>query len=98
MSNLIKKAALTGVGLALMTKDKVKKLGKDLVKQGEMSEEEGKEFVADLVKKSEEACKDLDTKIQEAVSKAVSQLNVATKNDVAELAARIERLEGKRGE
>ena len=45
MFELIKKTLLTGVGLAVMTKDKVEELGKELASQAKLSENEGKEFV-----------------------------------------------------
>ena len=55
MIDLIKKTLLTGVGLAVMTKEKVEELGKDLVSQAKLSEHEGKEFVDNLLKQSETA-------------------------------------------
>lgn len=55
MFDLIKKTLLTGVGLAVMTKDKVEELGKDLASQAKMSEHEGKEFVDHLLKQSDTA-------------------------------------------
>jgi len=93
MFAFIKKSLLAGIGLALMTKDKVEELGKELVERGEMSEKEGKEFIDELVKKSEKARKDLDGKIERLVQDAIEKTNVATKKDIEKLAARIEQLE-----
>lgn len=99
MFELIKKTLLTGVGLAVMTKDKIEELAKELVQKGELSEKEGKEFIEELQKKSEQAGKDLETRIDRLVQKAMERLNVATKDDVAQLSARIGRLEQeKKGE
>ena len=55
MFDLIKKTLLTGVGLAVMTKEKVEELGKDLASQAKLSEHEGKEFVDHLLKQSDTA-------------------------------------------
>jgi len=93
MFAFIKKSLLTGIGLTLMTKDKVEELGKELVERGEMSEKEGKEFIDELVKKSEKARKDLDAKIERLVQDAIEKTNVATKKDIEKLAARLEQLE-----
>jgi len=93
MFAFIKKSLLTGIGLTLMTKDKVEELGKELVERGEMSEKEGKEFIDDLVKKSEKARKDLDAKIERLVQDALEKTNVATKRDIGKLVTRIEQLE-----
>lgn len=55
MFDLIKKTLLTGVGLAVMTKDKVEEMGKEFASQAKLSELEGKEFVDHLLKQSETA-------------------------------------------
>jgi polyhydroxyalkanoate synthesis regulator phasin len=41
MLNIIKKSMLTGIGLALIAKDEVEDLAKELVNKGKMSENEG---------------------------------------------------------
>jgi polyhydroxyalkanoate synthesis regulator phasin len=92
MFELIKKTLLTGVGLAVMTKDKVEELGRDLASQAKLSENEGKEFVDHLIKQSETARKDFESRINSAVAKAVSSLNLASKEEVAKLSAKVEEL------
>ena len=44
MIELLKKGILTGIGLASLTKEKIERFGKDLIKQGHLSEIEGKEL------------------------------------------------------
>jgi polyhydroxyalkanoate synthesis regulator phasin len=95
MFDLIKKTLLTGVGLAVMTKDKVEELGKEFAAQAKLSELEGKEFVDYLLKQSETARKDLESRINTAVQKAVSGLNLASKDEVAKLSAKVEELTAK---
>lgn len=95
MFDLIKKTMLTGIGLAAITKDKAEELAKELIKKGELSEKEGKELVDELLKKSEQAGKDLDTKIEGLVQKALGKMDLASKKDISQLAAKIEHLEKK---
>ncbi len=95
MFDLIKKTLLTGVGLAVMTKDKVEELGKDFASQAKLSEIEGKEFVDHLMQQSETARKEFETRINSAVQKAVSTLNLASKDEVARLSAKVEELTAK---
>ena len=95
MFDLIKKTLLTGVGLAVMTKDKVEELGKEFASQAKLSELEGKEFVDHLLKQSETARKEFESRINSAVQKAVSGLNLATKDEVARLSAKVEELTAK---
>ena len=95
MFDLIKKTLLTGVGLAVMTKDKVEELGKELASQAKLSEHEGKEFVDHLLQQSETARKDFEGRLNTAVQKAVSSLNLASKDEVAKLSAKVEELTAK---
>ncbi len=95
MFDLIKKTLLTGVGLAVMTRDKVEELGKDFASQAKLSEIEGKEFVDHLMQQSETARKEFETRINSAVQKAVSTLNLASKDEVARLSAKVEELTAK---
>ena len=95
MFDLIKKTLLTGVGLAVMTKDKVEELGKELASQAKLSENEGKEFVDHLLAQSETARKDFEARINAAVQKAVGGLNLASKDEVSRLSARVEELSAK---
>lgn len=97
MFELMKKTLLTGIGLAIMTKEEVHKIGRELVEKGELSQKEGKELVDDLLKKSEQAQKDMESKVHKLVQDAVEKLNVATKKDIAELVKRVNRLEGTKG-
>jgi len=92
MLDILKKTMLTGVGLALMTKDKAEELAKELVKKGELSEKEGKEFIDDILKKSKQAGKDMEAKVDDLVKKALKKVNVATREDIAGLEKEIKRL------
>jgi polyhydroxyalkanoate synthesis regulator phasin len=95
MVDLIKKAIYTGVGLAVLTKEKAEELVKELSQQAKLSEQEGKELLDNLLKQSEQARNDLQSKLDEAVLAVVNRLNLATKNEVASLRAKLDELSGK---
>jgi polyhydroxyalkanoate synthesis regulator phasin len=95
MFDIMKKAMLTGVGLAAMTRDKIEEMAKELTEKGEMTEKEGKELVDELVKKSEKAKKDLETKMEDVVEKVLGKMNLATKEDISQIEKRLKRLEKK---
>jgi polyhydroxyalkanoate synthesis regulator phasin len=95
MFDLIKKTLLTGVGLAVMTKEKVEELGRELASQAKLSEHEGKEFVDHLLRQSETSRKDFEGRLNTAVQKAVSGLNLASKDEVARLSAKVDELTAK---
>jgi polyhydroxyalkanoate synthesis regulator phasin len=98
MVDLIKKALYTGVGLAVLTKEKAEELVKDLTQQAKLSEQEGKELFEGLLKQSEQARNDFQAKIDEAVLTVVKRLNLATKDEVASLKAKVEELASKLGQ
>jgi polyhydroxyalkanoate synthesis regulator phasin len=98
MVDLIKKALYTGVGLAVLTKEKAEELVKDLTQQAKLSEQEGKELFEGLLKQSEQARNDFQAKIDEAVLTVVKRLNLATKDEVASLKAKVEELSSKVGQ
>jgi polyhydroxyalkanoate synthesis regulator phasin len=97
MVDLIKKAFYTGLGLALLTKEKAEELVKDFAEQAKLSEHEGKELVDSLMKQSDQARNDFQSKIDEAVQAVVNRLNLASKDEVASLKAKIDELSAKIG-
>lgn len=92
MIDLIKQTLLTGVGLAVMTKDKVQELGENLVSQAKLSENEGRAFVDDLLKQSETARAEFENRVGAAVKKVIDGMNLAHKDEVAKLQAKVDEL------
>ncbi len=95
MFDLIKKAVFTGIGVTHMTKDKVKRLGDDIAREAKLSEEEGKKFVEELQKKSENARIAGEKMIKDTVEKTLKALNIPSKEDIKALERRIAQLESK---
>jgi polyhydroxyalkanoate synthesis regulator phasin len=98
MIDLIKKAIYTGLGLAVLTKEKAEELVKDLAQQAKLSEHEGKELVDGLMKQSEQARNDFQAKVDEAVLAVVNRLNLATRDEVAGLKAKVDELSARLGQ
>jgi len=96
MFNLIKKALLTGVGLAAMTEEKVEQLARDIAEKCKLSEKEGRDLMADLLKKSEQARKDLEARLEKLIGEGIRKLDVPSKADLEKLGDRIEALEAAR--
>ena len=93
MKDLLKNAVYAGVGAAFLTRDKIEELRGELVNKGKLSKDEGREFVDDLIKKSESAKDQLDLWLTRQVEERVRQLNLATSDEVAELRRKIEELQ-----
>jgi len=91
--DLIKKALLTGVGLAAMTEEKVEQLARDIAAKCKLSEKEGRDLTKDLLKKSEQARKDLSARIEKLTAQALRKLDMPSRADLEKLADRLEALE-----
>jgi polyhydroxyalkanoate synthesis regulator phasin len=96
MVELIKKTMLAGVGLAFMTKEKAEEAAKKIVKEAKIAEVEGKKFVDELLKKSEDARKSVEKLVDSAVHTTVTKLDIPTRAEVRKLEERIRELEGKK--
>lgn len=92
MKELLKDILYLGAGAAFMTKEKLEELRKELVEKGKMTQEEGKQFVDELLQRSEDVKGDIEKKVKEAVDEQMKKMNIATLNDIDELRAEIEKL------
>jgi polyhydroxyalkanoate synthesis regulator phasin len=92
MLDLIKKTMLTGIGIAMKTKDELEELVKEIVKKGEMSENEGKSFLDDLKNKSEKAQKEFEEKIESKFKDLLKNADIATRDEVNDLKNEIQEL------
>ena len=93
MHDLIKKGLALGVGLAAYSKDQIEKVVDELVKRGEVPLEESKQLIKDLIDRGEKEKTELKDIIAQQVSKALEEVNMATKASVEELEERIKILE-----
>jgi len=84
-----------GLGLALRTKEKIEDFGKKITRQYAMSEEEGKRFVDDLLKESEETKGRLDEIIEKRMDQYFQDLNIAKKDDLDALNKKLKDIEKK---
>ncbi|MCD6393639.1 MAG: phasin family protein [Planctomycetes bacterium] len=98
MLDSIHKMFLAGVGFATMTKDKIDEHIKELVEKGKLTEKEGREMADDMLKKSKQAKEDLEKQVEKLVQQTLGTLQIPSKKEVEELAARIEKLEAKKTE
>jgi polyhydroxyalkanoate synthesis regulator phasin len=96
MVDMIKKTLLAGVGLAFMTKEKAEEVAKKFVQDTKIAEGEGKKFVDELLKRSEEAKKSAEKLVETAVHTAVTRLDIPTRAEMRKMEERIQELEGKR--
>ena len=82
MLELIKKTMLTGIGLALLAKDEVEDLAKELVEKGKMTEKDGKKFLDELQKRYEDVQNKLENRVEKTVKEFLKKADVVTADDL----------------
>ena len=82
MLNIIKKSLLTGIGLALIAKDEVEDLARELAQKGHMSEKEGGKFIKDLQERYDDTQKKLEEKVETAVKEFMKRADVVTTDEL----------------
>jgi len=92
MKETLKNMFYMGAGAAFLTKEKLEELRTDLVEKGKVTQEEGKQLLDEMFKKSEEAKTHLEQKIQDAVTDQLKKKNVATGDDIEELKRQVDEL------
>jgi len=92
MLDLVKKSVLTGIGLALKTKDEVEDLVKELQKKGEMSEADGRKFLDDVQKRYDETQEKLEKRVEDAVKEFLKKTKIVTTDELKELKKEIREL------
>jgi len=74
-----------GLGAMLVAKEKVEGFVDEAMKQGDISKEQGAEFLDTMKKQVEEKATEADKTIQAEVHKQLKSLGLATKEDLASL-------------
>jgi polyhydroxyalkanoate synthesis regulator phasin len=88
----MKKAMMTGLGLALKTQSEIEELTREMIKKSKMSEEEGRKFIDDMMKKYEDARKDMEKQIKDGIADYMSKADVASKKDLDALKKEVDKL------
>lgn len=95
MGDLFKKAISLGLGLTVVSKEKVEKVVDDLVKRGELAPEQSKALVNRLIERGEEEQSQIKSFIYEQVKRILNEMDIPSKDDISSLEQRIKALEAK---
>jgi len=95
MFRLGRKMFLGGLGIVSLTKERANEIAQELIKKGELSQSESKEFVVDLLDKAEKEKDRLIEKIKPEIDKRLERMNFASKKYVDDLEKKIDDLGNK---
>jgi polyhydroxyalkanoate synthesis regulator phasin len=95
MIDLVKKSMLAGVGLAVVTKDRVLESLDELVERGKLTREEAAEMSDKIVSEGKAETEKARVEASKLFNEMLNRANVVTKDQYEALAARVTALEGK---
>ena len=76
MFDVLKQAVFIGLGLASLSKEKAEQLADEIARRAKLSEQESKEFQAELASRTEQARQELDSEIDRRIDHAFIQLGI----------------------
>ena len=92
MFETLDKLMLAGMGASSMTKEKAEKIFDEAVKKGMAEKEQKQGFVKEMLDSAEKARQDLEKLISEQIHKTLSQMPLATKDDLKRVEEKIDQL------
>ena len=95
MFDLIKKAMFTGIGMAALTKEKIEEIAADFVQKGNLSENEGRKLVDELMKKSEESKEEIKKQLDALVYATIEKMQLARTSQIDEISQALQILKEK---
>ncbi len=85
MFTIIKKSLLTGIGLALIAKDEVEELAREMAQKSNMSEKEGMKFIKDIQQRYDATQKKLEEKVENVVKEFMKRADIVTGDELKAL-------------
>lgn len=92
---MLRKAMLLGLGAFTMTKEALEKAVDELVKKGEISQDEAKETLRELLDKGQQERENLTGIVREQVERATRTFAGVSREEFAGVKARLDNLEAR---
>jgi polyhydroxyalkanoate synthesis regulator phasin len=92
MIDLVKKMVFASIGMVLKTKDEVEEMARDFAKKAELSENEGKKFINDFMKRYDESREKLEEKVEKTVKEVLARSSLATRDELEEIKEEIKKV------
>jgi polyhydroxyalkanoate synthesis regulator phasin len=89
----IKKGLMTGIGAVLLTKEKIEESVEKLVKESKIKEEDARKLIDELAGSGQKQATKMEKDMGDVFKRALSGMNVARKDELADLRRQIEALE-----
>ena len=93
MEDLIKKVLATGIGAAILARDKVNEIIDDLVEKGKLSEQEGRKYLDEIKAYTSQSKEEAEKNMKELLENMLKRMNIPTKDEVDLIKKRVQELE-----
>ena len=97
MFETLDKLMMAGMGAMSMTKEKAEKIFDEAVKKGMAEKDHKSGFVKEMLDSAEKARKDLEKLVSDQIHKTLSEMPLATKDDIKRLEQKIDLILANRG-
>lgn len=89
---MLKNMVYSALGITSLTTKKIKGVVDELIKSGELSRAEGEKIATAIQEKLKTETKEAEEMVEKMVKKVIDKLNLASKDEINELKAEIEKL------
>jgi polyhydroxyalkanoate synthesis regulator phasin len=89
----IKKGLYAGIGVALLTKDRIERFREKLVNEAKLSREEAQRLTDELVKSGEEQWTEFENRCVDTAKKGIGSFDLARRSELESLKERVDNLE-----
>jgi len=93
MFDVLKRFALIGLGALSFSEEKLKQCIDDLIKRGELSEEEGDDLLKRFTKRAEEEKDSIEGWIKDKLEEILKKMDLVTKHDMARIEKELKSLD-----
>jgi|GEM_PF-242263 len=95
MEDFLKKILYTGVGLVALASEKLQTTIDDLVEQGKLSKDDGKQIVDEFLASTSDKRDEMESKLRSVVEEVVSKIQFPSNEDFDKLHKRVEEFESR---
>ncbi len=93
--SMLKNIVYFGIGALSISREKAEKVFSEMVEKGEMSSEEARQWVDDVIKRGEEERGEFKDLVRKEIEEIKKELPLATKSDLETIEARLKAIEEK---
>lgn len=93
MLDILQKGLLTGLGAAVVTREKVMAATRSLVREGKLSKEDAENLANDLLEAGRQQWQDLQERIAASLRGGLETMDIGSHKEIRELQERLENLE-----